>query len=102
MLKRKQCNSTNSAVPFLLADHRGYRKERKIILRDIKAAIFSQHMKDALEEENILSAVYFGFQSTYDLIWKENLLFKLTKIGIRTILSNWFEEFTVQRFCKVR
>ncbi|VDO13809.1 unnamed protein product [Rodentolepis nana] len=50
-----------------------------------QVATFSQHMKDALDARNTLTAVFVDFKSAYDLEWKEKLILKLAKIAIDSI-----------------
>jgi hypothetical protein len=45
-------------------------------------------MKNNRGKGNVSTAVFFDFQSAYDLVWKENLLFKSSKIGIRAEIFN--------------
>jgi hypothetical protein len=49
-------------------------------------AKFSQFIKDALDNKRILTAVFVDFKSAYDSVWKENLLLKLVRSGIRSNL----------------
>ncbi|VDO16152.1 unnamed protein product [Rodentolepis nana] len=67
-----------------------------------QVATFSQHIKDALDARNTLTAVFVDFKSAYDLVWKEKLILKLAKIGIKHNMLNWVKAFIGQRSCKVR
>ncbi|VDO10371.1 unnamed protein product [Rodentolepis nana] len=49
---------------------------------------FSQNIKDALDARNTPTAVYVDFKSAYDLVWKEKLIQKLAKIGIKYNMLN--------------
>jgi hypothetical protein len=60
-------------------------------------AMFSQHIKDSLEKGNVLTAVFVDFKSSYDLVWNENLLLKLSKTGIQSKMLHWIKAFTGQR-----
>jgi hypothetical protein len=51
-------------------------------------AIFLQSIKDNRGKGNVSTAVFVDFQSAYDLVCKENLLFKSSKIGIRSEIFN--------------
>jgi hypothetical protein len=62
----------------------------------------SQYIKDALDDKRILTAVFIDFKSTHDSVWKENLLLKLARAGIRSNLLQWLESFISHRTCKVR
>jgi hypothetical protein len=51
-------------------------------------AIFCQPIKDIRGKGNVSTAVFVDFQSAYDLVWKENLLLKSSKIGLRSEIFN--------------
>nr|CDS33973.1 endonuclease reverse transcriptase [Hymenolepis microstoma] len=53
-----------------------------------QVATLCQHIKDALDARNILAALFIDFKSAYDLVWKEMLIKKLAKIGIRHNMLN--------------
>jgi len=61
-----------------------------------------QFIKDALDNKGILTAEFIDFKSAYDSVWKENLLLKLVRSGIRSTLLQWPESFIFNRACKVR
>ena len=65
-------------------------------------AKLSQCIKDALDDKRILTAVFIDFKSVYDSDWKEKLLLKPARSGIRSNLLQWFESFISHRACKVR
>ena len=60
-------------------------------------AKLSQFIKDALDNKRILTAVFIDFKSAYDSVWKENLLLKLVRSGIRSNLLQWLESFISHR-----
>ena len=64
-------------------------------------AKLSQFIKDTLGNKRILTAVFIDFKSAYDSVWKENLLLKLVRSGIRSNLLQWLESFISHRTCKV-
>jgi len=72
----------------------GFRIHRSTIEHIAK---FSQFIKDALDNKRILTAVFIDFKSAYDSVWKENLLFKLLRSGIRSNLLQWLESFLSNR-----
>jgi hypothetical protein len=65
-------------------------------------AKLSQFIKDRLDDKRILTAVFIDFKSAYDSVWKENLLLKLARYGVRANLLHWIESFISHRACKVR
>jgi hypothetical protein len=55
-----------------------------------------------MDDKQILTAVLIDFKSAYDSDWKENILLKLARCGIRANLLHWIESFISHRTCKVR
>ncbi|VDO12716.1 unnamed protein product [Rodentolepis nana] len=84
---------------ILRSEQAGFRPQRST---NQQVATFSQHIKDALDARNTLTAVFVDFKSAYDLVWKEKLILKLAKIGIKHNMLNWTKAFIGQRSCKVR
>jgi potassium voltage-gated channel Eag-related subfamily H protein 8 len=64
-------------------------------------AKFSHFIKGALDNKYILTTVFVDFKSAYDSVWKENLLLKLVRSGIKSNLLQWLESFISHRACKV-
>jgi len=60
-----------------------------------------QFIKDSLDNKRISTAVFIDFKSAYDSVWKENLLLKLVRSGIRSNILQWLESFISNRACKV-
>jgi potassium voltage-gated channel Eag-related subfamily H protein 8 len=54
-----------------------------------QVANHSQAFKDALDKKHVLTAVFIDFKSSYDSLWKENLLLKLAKLGTKSNLLKW-------------
>ena len=46
-------------------------------------------------------AIFFDYSKAFDMLWKQGLLHKLTKIGIKGKLKNWIEDFLTDRFFQV-
>ncbi|VDO01628.1 unnamed protein product [Rodentolepis nana] len=84
---------------ILRSEQAGFRPQRST---NQQVATLSQHIKDALDARNTLTAVFVDFKSPYDLVWKEKPILKLTKIGIKHNMLNWIKAFIGQRSCKVR
>jgi hypothetical protein len=76
----------------------GFRIHRSTSERITK---LSQFIKDALDNKHILTRVFVDFKSAYDSAWKENLLLKLVRSGIRSNLLQWLASFISHRVCKV-
>jgi len=87
---------TNNIIANEQAGFRTHRSTREHIVK------LSQFIKDALDNKQILTAVFVDFKSAYDSVWKENLLFKLIRSGIRSNLLHWLESFISHRAYKVQ
>ncbi len=44
-----------------------------------------------------MNIVFFDIEKAYDSMWREGLLIKLNKIGIRGRLYNWVLDFLSER-----
>ena len=66
----------------------GFRSHRSTSEHIVKLSHF---IKDALDNKHILTAVFVDFKSAYYSVWKENLLLKLIRSGIRSNLLHWLE-----------
>ncbi|VDO10343.1 unnamed protein product [Rodentolepis nana] len=64
---------------ILRSEQAGFRPQRST---NQQVATLSQHIKDALDARNTLTAVFVDFKSAYDLVWKEKLILKLAKIDL--------------------
>jgi hypothetical protein len=82
---------TNNIIANEQAEFRIHRSTSEHIVK------LSQFIKDALDNKHILTAVFVNFKSAYDSVWKENLLSKLIRSGIRSNLLHWLESFISHR-----
>jgi hypothetical protein len=87
---------TNNIIENEQAGFRIHRSTNKHIAK------FSQFIKDALDNKRLLTAVSVDFKSAYDSVWKENLLLRIIRSGIRSNLLQWLESFISHTACKVR
>jgi len=87
---------TNNIIANEQAGFRIHRSTSEHIVK------LSQFIKDALDNKHILTAVFVDFKSAYDSVWKENLLLKLIRSGIRSNLLHWLESLISHRAYKVR
>ncbi|GIX76579.1 reverse transcriptase domain-containing protein [Caerostris extrusa] len=55
-----------------------------------------------MDSKQVLTAIPFDLKSAYDMVWKENILFKLYNMGISGHLLNWIKSFMSQCHCRVR
>ncbi len=47
--------------------------------------------------KQLMNIVFFDIEKAYDSMWREGLLIKLNKIGIRVWLYNWVLDFLSER-----
>ena len=67
-----------------------------------QVAKLSQNIKDALDNKHTLTAVFVDLRSAYDSVWKELLILKLLKAGVKSNMLAWFESFLAERAIKVK
>jgi hypothetical protein len=84
---------------MIASEQAGFRIHRSTSKHTAK---FSQFINDAMDNKRILTALFVDFKSAYDSVWKENLLLKLVRSGIRSNLLQWLESFISHTACKVR
>jgi hypothetical protein len=85
---------TNNAIANEQAGFRIHKSTSEHIAK------LSQFIKDALDNKRILTAVFIDFKLAYYSVWKENLLLKLVRSGIRSNLLQWLKSFISHRACK--
>ncbi|GIX68917.1 putative RNA-directed DNA polymerase from transposon BS [Caerostris extrusa] len=71
---------------------------RKIVQHQTRLLTISQIVKDALENRNILTAVYVDFKSAYDAVWREKLYQKLLNAGVCGNIIKWIRSFWTNVF----
>ncbi|GIY08049.1 reverse transcriptase domain-containing protein [Caerostris darwini] len=84
---------------FIAKEQAGFRSSRST---NQHVALLSQCVKDSLDNNHVLTAVFIDLKSAYDNVWREYLLLKLSKLGIRANLFNWIKGFLCQRSFRVR
>ena len=77
----------------------GFRQYQSTTQQTIK---LSQEIKDSLDKEETVLAVFVDFKSAYDSVWRTKLLDKMHKIGINNNMLRWFYNFLIQRFSATR
>ena len=55
-----------------------------------------QNIEDAFQEKKVL-AVFFGLSNPFDRVWKEGLLVKLLRTGVRCKMHMWIQHFLFAR-----
>ncbi|GIY34555.1 putative RNA-directed DNA polymerase from transposon BS [Caerostris darwini] len=80
---------------LIVNEQAGFRKNRSTT---DQVTYLSQIVKDALDNRNILSAVYVDFKSAYDTVWREKLHQKLLNAGVCGNMFKWIRSFTDQLF----
>ncbi len=64
----------------------GFRKGRSTMDAVVKV---SNEIEKTFKMKQLMNIVFFDIEKAYDSMWKEGLLIKLNKIGIRGRLYNW-------------
>lgn len=57
--------------------------------------------KAQINRESVV-AVFFDIEKAFDMMWREGLLIKLGKLGIKGQMYRWIKDFLVGRAIKVR
>ena len=76
----------------------GYRKFRST---EDQLAYLAQNIEDAFQEKNVL-AVFFDLSNAFDKVWKEGLLVKLLRNGVRCKMYMWIQHFLFARTTRVK
>ncbi|GIY12969.1 reverse transcriptase domain-containing protein [Caerostris darwini] len=95
----KRLNYYLNTNGFIAKEQAGLRSSRST---NQHVALLSQCVKDALDYNHVLTAVFIDLKSAYDNVWREYHLLKLSKLGIRANLFNWIKGFLFQPSFRVR
>ncbi len=77
----------------------GFRKGRSTMDAVVKV---SNEIEKTFKMKQLMNIVFFDIEKAYDSMWKEGLLIKLNKIGIRGRLYNWVLDFLSERRFRVK
>ena len=77
----------------------GYRKHRST---EDKLAYLAQNMEDAFQEKRKVLAVFFDLSNAFDKVWREGLLVKLLRTGVRSKMFMWIQHFLFARTAGVK
>lgn len=77
----------------------GFRKGRSTMDAVVKV---SNEIEKTFKMKEIMSIVFFDIEKAYDSMWREGLLIKMNKMGIRGKLYNWVLEFLSERRFRVK
>uniref|UniRef100_A0A8C2Q875 Reverse transcriptase n=1 Tax=Cyprinus carpio TaxID=7962 RepID=A0A8C2Q875_CYPCA len=77
----------------------GFRKGRSTI--DSVVRLETEIRKAQANRESVI-AVFFDIEKAYDMMWKEGLLIKLSKIGVEGRVFNWIRDFLFGRKIQIR
>ena len=79
MINRRLINHLESNN-VLSPTQTGYRKHRST---EVQLACLAQNIEDAFQEKRKVLAVFFDLSNAFDKVWKEGLLIKLFRTGVR-------------------
>ena len=77
----------------------GFRKGRSTM--DSILCLESE-IRKAQTNKEVVIAVFFDIEKAYDMLWKEGLLIKLGKLGVRGKVFNWVRDFMFGRSIQVK
>ena len=62
-------------------------------------AYLAQNTKDVFQEKSKVLAVFFDLSNAFDKVWKEGLLVKLLRTGVRCKMYMWIQHFLIACNC---
>ena len=77
----------------------GYRKHRST---EDQLAHLAQNIEDAFQEKRKVLAAFFDLSNAFDKVWKEGLLVKLLRTGMRCKMYMWIQNFLFARTARVK
>ena len=77
----------------------GYRKHRSA---EDQLVYLAQNIEDAFQEKRKVLAVFFDLSNAFDKVWKEGLLVKLLRTGVRSQMYMWIQHFLFARTARVK
>jgi ribonuclease HI len=75
---------------------------RKYCSTNQQITMLSQEIKDSLDRQETMIAVFVDFKSAYDSVWRVKLVDKLQAIGVKGRMLKWIHNFITQRFCATK
>ena len=98
MINRRLINHLESNN-VLSPTQTGYRKHRST---EDQLAYHAQNIEDAFQEKRKVLAVFFDLSNAFDKVWKEGLLVKLLRTGVRSKTYMWIQHFLFARTARVK
>ena len=77
----------------------GYRNHRST---EDQLAYLAQNIGDVFQEKRKVLAVFFDLSNAFDKVWKEGLLVKLLRTGVRSKMYMWSQHFVFARTTRVK
>lgn len=77
----------------------GFRRGRNTM--DPALCLEHEIRKAQINRESVV-AIFFDLEKAYDMMWKEGLLIKLHKIGIKGPMYRWIKDFLLERSIQVK
>ena len=98
MINRRLINHLESNN-VLSPTQTGYRKHRST---EDQLAHLAQNIEDAFQEKRKVLAVFFDLSNAFDKVWKEGLLVKLLRTGVRSKMCMWIQHFLFARTARAK
>ena len=98
MVNRRLINHMESNK-VLSPTQTGYREYRGT---EDQLAYLAQNIEDAFQEKRKVLAVFFDLSNAFDKVWKEGLLVKLLRTGVRLKMYMWIQHFLFARTARVK
>jgi len=84
---------------ILAPSQTGYRKYRNT---EDQLALLVQDIENSFQEKQKTLAVFFDLSRAFDTVWKEGLMLKLLKAGIRKNMYSWLHHYLHARTARVK
>ena len=68
---------------------------------EVQLAYLALNIKDAFQEKKKVLTVFFDLSNAFDKVWKEGLLVKLLRTGVRCKMCMWIQHFLFARTARV-
>lgn len=77
----------------------GYRKFRNV---EDQLALLTQDIESSFQEKKKTLAVFFDLSRAFDKVWREGLMLKLLRAGVRNNMYMWIQHYLFNRSARVK